>query len=354
MLENIRRKVALAINPSLAKQKKVERFLQADPNRMHLIPKYYRRQVGRLRAELAKKNKEIEKLRDQMEIKQLVNVTQELALQDAYIKNKQKKQLMALAEAKNKNVTVISKDGIRLGYLYDFAVSGGESPAFAIICSSRPGGQGRRYKVMSHTSIVGLVHNAHTMQHQLRNGYLMLNRLYDGTVAEDLEVPLGAIQPGMDGETVARLTVEQALAQKNKVIGQLYGRLEQAEKREAKELNTIKDLEMMAEKRKHRADAAVASQQVVHDALNTQLEETYNTQIENAQARQRERYSDKLLSTQESHIEALRKKMLELYDKSEIEQAREDVLETAKEFKMLDLKPETTKPSTLEEKGGKK
>jgi len=104
-------------------------------------------------------------------------------------------------------IFVMSRDDRFMGYLYQFAQVENNGN-IAVLASSLPNGKGRIWECFQAKSWKALVRNAENLKQQIKAGYIVLNRFYDGGYGRDeiLDRPIieGVSAEKRDSETAQK------------------------------------------------------------------------------------------------------------------------------------------------------
>jgi len=107
-------------------------------------------------------------------------------------------------------IFVMSRDDRFMGYLYQFAQVENNGN-IAVLASSLPNGKGRIWECFQARSWKALVRNAGNLKQQIKAGYIVLNRFYDGGYGRDeiLDRPIIEGEPDEKGKKTVKKTAKK-------------------------------------------------------------------------------------------------------------------------------------------------
>lgn len=184
-IENLKTRVPAPPSPT---EEEVARMKPITPSEVKGVPEKYIKQVGVLKAEIAKLKQENQRLRQLIERlkeekrKELIRMIEE---RREFILQTKLGEMIDIRKIP-RDVKVFSKDHKFLGWFYSIYLGDGN---LHVIVSEEPNGRGRKFRVWSGPSLGVLVHHAENIAEQLRNRILILNRTYSPPVyVPDIDV----------------------------------------------------------------------------------------------------------------------------------------------------------------------
>ncbi len=170
-------------------------FVPISPRDVPEIPEKYMKEVGFLKAELARRDEIIKRLLKKIELlegkrrEELIKLIEER--RKALVKVNRKYYLKVGTDLPG-NIKVLSKDHKFLGWFSHFLIGDG---MWRIVVSEYPDRKGRKYEVWRGQTLDYLFHHAENLEDQIRAGVLILNRTWDGYYVPDIDAKFPKIFP---------------------------------------------------------------------------------------------------------------------------------------------------------------
>lgn len=146
----------------------------------------YLEQVGKLKAEVKKKDEIIKKLEEKVTKEGFAEKLKDIEERRSQLKKERLRKYILFGKEFQGKVKVFSRDHRFLGYFYSFGMSGGTDGGSWIVNVTPKPGSKKVWMVWEAKSLDGLIHRSENAHDTMRNGVLILNRDWAGNFHPDL------------------------------------------------------------------------------------------------------------------------------------------------------------------------
>jgi len=169
---------------------KEPRMKPITPADVERIPEQYVKQIGTLKAEIARLQKEISRLKKENEILKGIRrleLIRQIEEKRRYLLRLKQRDYVQIGRDLPGDIKVFSKDNKFLGWFDSLLLGNGE---IAVVISTEKDRRGRKYIVHRGPSLNVLFEHSENLADQIKHRIMILNRLWNGLYVPDVDVYL--------------------------------------------------------------------------------------------------------------------------------------------------------------------